>query len=85
MNEGMEPYVGGILPVMPSHLFFLLVNENLLHNTYKHCMLSVPRFKLVIVPQKRKTQRYLSCLCYFCRKLCVYGETWILRFWRHNL
>jgi hypothetical protein len=25
MNERIEPYVGGIIPVMPSHLFFLLV------------------------------------------------------------
>jgi len=42
MNEGVEPCVGGIISVMPSHLFFLLVIENLLHDTYKHSMLSVP-------------------------------------------
>jgi hypothetical protein len=43
----MEPYVGGIVPVMPSHLFYLLMIESLPHDTYKHCMFSVPWFKLV--------------------------------------
>jgi len=41
MNEIMEPGVGGIIPLMPSHLFFLVVINYLLHDTYKHCMLSV--------------------------------------------